>query len=283
LQDRPSALGVVLNVVGWAAVEHVRGVWRPLMDDRQRSLILMMYAYLVAVAAGVNFYWTVDDTALAKLLHSQWLLRGSFDVIVAGSQLALVAVVVIAARVLIPMFGTAAERRRGVLARVAAPVLIGIVTLGWMLGAAAWSHQHWGSARVPTPWDVSGDWTAPAGWPPLGTRMVLGAVSLVVLAAALALSGKYVAEAVRRSDLSRVASAWFRGASIVLAVAVLIMSAGVIAWGWSAELYASSAFHARDGGLFDSMNVSSWALSVAFFLCSAVLAVKSRRAAMKLG
>ncbi len=282
LEDRPSAIGVVLNVIGWAAVEHVRRAWRPEIDDRQRSLTLMMCAYLVAVAAGVNFYWTIDDTGLATIMRGQWALRGSFEVVVAGFQLALVAVVVIAARVLIQMFGTAPERRRGVLARVAAPVLIGIVALAWMLAAAAWSHQQWGSAWVPTPWDVGGDWTAPSGWPPVGTRVVLGAVSFVLLLTGLILSGKYVAEAVVRTDLSGVPPAWFRGASIVLAIAVLIMSAGVVAWGWSAEQYASSAFHARNGGFFYSRNVSSWALSATLFLTSATLAVKGRRAAVKL-
>lgn len=28
------------------------------MDRRQNSLLLMLYAYLAAIAAGVNFYWT---------------------------------------------------------------------------------------------------------------------------------------------------------------------------------------------------------------------------------
>lgn len=252
------------------------------MDDRQRSLVLMMYAYLVAVAAGVNFYWSVDDTGLAKLMHGEWALRGSFDVIVVGSQLALVAVVVIAARVLVQMFGRAATHRPGVLGRLAAPVLIGVGALAWMLAAAAWSRHEWGSAWVPTPWDVGGDWTAPSGWPPLGARLPLGAATFVLLVAGLVVSGKCVAEAVRRSDLSRVAPTWFRSVSIVLVMSVLMMSTGVVAWGWSAEQGALADFHARNGGLFYMTNVSSWALSATLFLAAVVLAVKSRNAAARL-
>jgi hypothetical protein len=281
LEDRPAAVGAILNVLGWAVVEHVRGISGPVLDGRQRSLILMTYAYLAALAAGLNFYWTVDDTALATLLQGQWALFGSFHLIAAGSQLALFAVALIEARVLILSFG-AAERRRGVLVRVAAPLMIAIVTLVWMLAAAAWSRQRWGRAWVPTPWDVAGDWTAPAGWPPLCTRTVLGAISLVLLVAGLIMSGKYVAEAVRRSDLSRITPIWFRGASVALATSVIMMSTGVVAWGWSAERYAPSAFHARNGGLFDSTNLFSWALSAALFLASAALAIKSRSAAARL-
>lgn len=282
LEERPFAIGAVLNVLGWAVVEHVRAIRGSAMDERQRSLILMTYAYLAVLAAGVNFYWTVDDTVLARIMHGQWALFGSFHLIAAGSQLALFAVVLMAARVLISMCRAAAERRRGVLVRVAAPLMIGIVTLVWLLAAAAWSHRQWGSAWVPTPWDVSGDWTAPAGWPPFGTRAMLGAVSLGLLVAGLVMSGKYVAEAVRRSDLSRVTPIWFRGASMLLATSVLMMSAGVVAWGWSAEHYVPAAFHARNGGLFDSTNLFSWALSAVLFLASAVLAIKSRNAAARL-
>jgi hypothetical protein len=60
------------------------------------------------------------------------------------------------------------------------------------------------------------------------------------------------------------------------------MSAGVTAWGWAAEQYAPGAFHARDGGLFYSTNLSSWALSVALFLIAAVLALRSRQTMTRL-
>jgi len=49
------------------------------MDRRQNSLALMLYASLGALAAGINFYWTVDDTPLAAAMRNYLALFTSWN------------------------------------------------------------------------------------------------------------------------------------------------------------------------------------------------------------
>jgi hypothetical protein len=49
------------------------------MDRRQHSLALMLYAYLGAIAAGINFYWSVDDTPLAAAMYDHSALVTSWN------------------------------------------------------------------------------------------------------------------------------------------------------------------------------------------------------------
>jgi hypothetical protein len=70
LETHPSNLRAVLNVIGGAMHERVLSSGRFKMDRRQNSLALMLYAYLGAIVAGINFYWTVDDTPLAAAMHN---------------------------------------------------------------------------------------------------------------------------------------------------------------------------------------------------------------------
>src|ERR1700730_6478856 len=70
LETHPSNFQTIINVIGWAVYERVLSLGGFKMDRRQNSLTLMLYGYLAALAAGVNFYWTVDDTPLAAVMHN---------------------------------------------------------------------------------------------------------------------------------------------------------------------------------------------------------------------
>jgi hypothetical protein len=70
--------------------------------------------------------------------------------------------------------------------------------------------------------------------------------------------------------------------SLVLAGATSLMAAGVMAWGLFAERYASTPFHAHNGGLFSSTNFASWVASCVVFVTSAVIAFRGARSAMSL-
>src|SRR5579872_6204890 len=70
LETHPSNLRTILNVIGWAVYERLLSLRKSKMDRRQLSLTSMLYAYLGAIAAGINFYWTVDDTPLAVAMHN---------------------------------------------------------------------------------------------------------------------------------------------------------------------------------------------------------------------
>jgi len=71
--------------------ERVLSLRRFKMDRRQNSLTLMLYGSLGALAAGINFYWTVDDTPLAATMHNYSALFTGWNLVRAGSLLALAA------------------------------------------------------------------------------------------------------------------------------------------------------------------------------------------------
>jgi hypothetical protein len=249
------------------------------MDRRQDSLVLMLYAYLAAIAAGVNFYWTVDDTPLATAMHNHPALFASWTLIGAGSLLAFAAV----AMVCIPVFLTMVEaagavRRWDVVRRLAVPPCAALLTLTWMVATARLFGGHW----VATPWDVAGDWTAPADWPPLTTRWLLSSVTFVLMMTGLIVSAIAVRQAVLRSDLSKRRRLWFAAPSMLLAGSVVVMALGVLAWGRFVQQYAAFDFHARNGGLFSSTNFASWSASCVVFLAAAVTAVQGARSALAL-
>lgn len=277
LEDHPSDLGTILNVIGWAMYERVLSLGGSKMDRREHSLALMLYAYLGAVAAGVNFYWTVADTPLAAAMHSRPGLFTSWNLVRGGSLLAALAVAMVGLPVLVTILRTALSNRRwDVVYRLAVPPCAALVTLTWMAAAASANSSHW----VPTPWDVTGDWTAPQNWPPLATRWILSSVTLVLMIAGLVVSAFSVRQAIRRSDLSKCGGRWFTVSSTLLAGSVAVMALGVLIWGWLVQRYAASDFHLRNGGLFSSTNFSSWALSSLVFLVATVAAIQGSRAAL---
>jgi hypothetical protein len=277
LEDQPSDLGTILNVVGWAIYERVLSLGRFKMDRREHSLALMLYAYLGAVAAGVNFYWTVADTPLAAAMHSRPGLFTSWNLVRGGSLLAALAVAMVGLPALVTILRTALSNRRWeVVYRLAVLPCAVLVTLTWMAAAASANRSHW----APTPWDVTGDWTAPHNWPPLATRWTLSSVTLVLMIAGLAASAISVRQAIRRCDLSKHGHLWFTIPSTLLAVSVAVMALGVLSWGWFVQRYAASDFHLRNGGLFSSTNFSSWALSSLVFLAATVVAIQGSRTAL---
>ncbi len=277
LEDHPSDLGTILNVIGWAMYERVLSLGGSKMDRREHSLALMLYAYLGAVAAGVNFYWTVADTPLAAAMHSRPGLFTSWNLVRGGSLLAAVAVAMVGLPVLVTILRTALSNRRwDVVYRLAVPLCAALVTLAWMAAAASANSSHW----VPTPWDVTGDWTAPQNWPPLATRWTLSAVTLVLMMVGTIVSAISVRQAIRRSDLSKHRRLWFTVPSTLLAGSVAVMAFGALTWGWFVQRYAASDFHLRNGGLFSSTNFFSWGLSSLVFLVATVVAIQGSRTAL---
>lgn len=269
----------ILNVAGSAIREHIYALGRMKMDQRQHSLSLMLYAYLAAIAAGVNFYWTVDGTPLAAVMRNHAASLTSWNMVRAGCLLAFAAVAIVGIPVFLAMLRWALSARRwDVLLRLAAPFFTAMVILGWMAAVAGITGGHW----IPTPWDVTGDWTAPRLWPPLATRWICSSVTFALMAAGLALSARNLRQAIRLSDLSKPRRFWFTLSSALLAVSIALMASGVLSWGWFAQRYAASDFHARNGGFFSSTNAISWAVSCAMFFLAAVIAVRGTRSALSL-
>jgi len=279
LETHPSNFRTVLNVIGGALHERVLSFRRLKMDRRQNSLALMLYAFLGAIAAGINFYWTVDDTSLAAAIYNYSALFTSWNLVRAGSFLALAVFATVGIPLFLTMLRTAfAAQRWDVVCRLAVPPCAALVTLAWMVTAAQLSGGHW----VPTPWDVTGDWTAPRDWPPLATRWALSSVTFVLMLAGIILTAISIRQAIRRSDLSKHRRLWFTAPSMLLAGSVATMALGVLTWGWFVQEYAASDFHVRNGGLFSSTNFASWMASCIVFLAATVMAVKGARSALSL-
>jgi hypothetical protein len=219
----------------------------------------------------------VDDTPLAAAMHNHAALFASWNLVRVSSLLALFAFALVAIPVLLTMVRTSlAGHRWDIVFRLAVPPLAGLVTLSWMFAAAKLAGGHW----VPTPWDVTGDWSAPSNWPPLSTRWALSSVTFVLIVVGFFVSAISVRQAIRRSDLSRQRRFWFTSASTLLATSVALMALGVLTWGWFVQQYAASDFHARNGGLFSSTNFASWTASCVVFLGATVVAVRGARTAL---
>ena len=274
LEEQPATLPAILDVMGSALLEQFRAAGDVHMDARQRTLVLMALAYLAAVAAGVNFYWTVSDTPLAAVMKSRPMLALSFRAVALGSLAAFAAV----ASVALPATSSIAidafnARRWRTLGRIAVPFASAFVVFAWLAAATIVTGRHW----VATPWDVTGDWPAPAEWPPLPIRWTMGSVTFALLLCGLAASATAAIQVIRESDFSRFRDRWFRFPSVALAVSTAFMTAGVAGWGWFAQQYAAADFHSRNGGLFNSTNILSWTASVVVFAGASAMAFLSAR------
>jgi hypothetical protein len=281
LEERSSTIGTILDVIGSALRERVTCPGAFHVNTRQQSLVMMIWAYLAAVAAGVNFYFLVDDTPLANVMRHHAVLSALFGVVAKTSFLALIAVVGLALPITVRMLHIAATTRRwDAIGRVAVPFGAAAATVAWMAAAGFWSHLRWGGSWVPLPWDVGGDWIAPHNWPPLSVRWPLSAVTLTLLIAGLLGSAISVRQAIERTDLSRLRPLWLKVTTLSLAAFIVVMALGVTAWGIFAERYALADFHIRNGGFFVSTNIASWSASAILFVASAFMAVRGARLAI---
>jgi hypothetical protein len=277
LEAHSSNFRTILNVVRWAIYERSLSLMNFKMELRQHSVILMVYAYLAAIAAGVNFYWTVADTPLATAMQFHSALFASWNLVRGASLLALVAVAMVGIPVCVAMVRAAFDGHRwNILYRLAvAPSSVAIILM-WLVTGTKLAGGHW----VPTPWDVTGDWVAPQHWPALSTRWSLGSVTFVLMIVGLIFSAVCLREAIRRTDLSKLRRFWFKASSVLLAASVALMALGVLTWGFFVQQYAASEFHARNGGLFSSTNFASWAACCTVFLAATVVAIRSARSAL---
>jgi hypothetical protein len=276
LETYPRSLSTIVDVVAGALREHLRSAGVPDMNTRQQSLILMAYACLAAVAAGVNFYWTVDDTPLAVAMQRHAALHRSFNLVTDGAAFMVFVVIIVAVPIAAGIMRDAFRTRSWIaIGHLAIPPASAFIVIVWLLAGHLATGRQW----VATPWDVTGDWPAPIGWPSLSIRWTMSLVTFALLIVGLLASARGVRQAIRQSDLARHERALFTGTSIMLALAIVAMTAGVAGWGWFAQQYAAADFHARNGGFFSSTNIASWTASCVVFLVASTLAVRGASAA----
>jgi len=218
LEEQPATLPAIPDVIGSALLEQFRAAGDVHIDARQRMLVLMALAYLGAVAAGVNFYWTVSDTPLAAAMKSRPMLAFSFRAVALGSLVALAAVVAIALPTTWSIAIDAFNARRWCMLGANRRALRLCIR---RLRVAGRRNDRDRSSLGGDAWDITGDWPAPAEWPPLAIRWTMGSVTFALLLCRLAASATAAIQVIRESDFSRFRSGWFRFPSVALAVSTL--------------------------------------------------------------
>src|SRR5262249_52016846 len=143
-EDQPATLPGILNVIGAALREQFRASGDFHMNARQRTLVLMAFAYLAAVAAGVNFYWTVNDTPLPTVMRSHTELSPSFRAVALGSLAAFVVVITLALPITSSIAHDAFKARRWrTLGRIAMPFAAALIVGLWLLAGTIAMGRHW--------------------------------------------------------------------------------------------------------------------------------------------
>jgi len=283
LEEQPATLSGLTNIIGCALYERAGLLGGKLVKEVKNSLTLVLCAGVATLAAGANLYFTVDDTPLAAVVQAHSLLAVCWWVMAAGSVLAAAGLVVAVVPVLSAIARLAwAGRRRDIGLRLALAPGALMAALLWIVVVVA--RTHW----APLPWGVTGDWLAPANWPPLKVRWELCWVTLALLAGggiACAMSlrqamalleslpQKHALPALKRLSRHRM-----RKFGLPICMATLCTIAGAVVGGVLADSYSPGAAQARFGFLASTALVS-WLASIGLLVASAAAALGSFRCA----
>jgi len=94
----PRGLRAFTNVALFAFCEHLFPLGGLKMNRLPRSFGAILCAYLVVIAAGINFYLTIDDSSLAAAMRANPGLSTAWNVVALGSVAALLGAIAMLAR-----------------------------------------------------------------------------------------------------------------------------------------------------------------------------------------
>jgi hypothetical protein len=281
LQMENAGLRMVANVVWSAFSEHIFPLRGLKMNRLSQSLAAILCAYLAVIAAGINFYATIDDSTLATVMRTHPGLTTAWNVVALGSVLALMgAFAVLVPLVLGALRFALSQKRRDILIRLLVPPVAAIALFVWVVGGSFFL-----GGWAPAPWAIRGDWTASPLWPSLQMRWALGSFTAVLGVFLLVASSISVYQAIQRTRFDEMRFAimhrlvalhplqFARVPAIVTTAAISIMTVGILAWGLIANLDATAAFHAYFGPLHTTAFVS-WIGSAAVFAASSIVALR---------
>ncbi len=283
LQTEDASLRTAANVFRSALSEHIFPLRGLKMNRLPRSLAAILCAYLAVIAAGLNFYATIDDSTLATAMRTHLGLSAAWNLVALSSVFALMG----AFAMLIPLIVGAlrfalSQRRRDILIRLLVAPGAAVILFTWVIGGAFVLGGHW----APAPWAILGDWTPSPDWPSLQVRWVLGSFTAALAVFLLIASSISVYQAIQRTQfdemrftvLHRLIAVrplqFARIPGIVTTVAISAMTVGVLAWGLIANLDATAAFHAYFGPLHTTAFVS-WIGSACVFVASSIVVLRS--------
>ncbi|HYK36424.1 hypothetical protein [Alloacidobacterium sp.] len=277
LEETPPGLASLLDIVVCAISTRVSlFVEETMVHPVQRALPALFAAWLIAVAAGINLWASVDDNPLVASMRSHAPWMNSWLAIELGSLLGLAAVMAAGLPLLVAVFRqTQGAQRRQMLVRLMALPVGAAVVLLWIGTVLIGTRGHW----APLPWAVTGDWFVAPGWPSLLTRWIFGVTTLVLLLATGLCSAIGFRQMIQEAAAPSLLHWRFVGrmSIVVLAASLLLMAIATGLWGLFASQYASAIFHANFGGLLNLSTFSSWLLSFILFTVAAVIAIRSAR------
>lgn len=240
----------------------------PMTNKMCAATIAILCAYVGFVVAGMGFQKATEDPPFTELEHTYTLLSISYNVIVAGSVVALLAMIAGGIPILLAALKRAVtERRWDILALFAVPPL----SLAMLIG-----HTLLLTKLV----DAVGPL---AVHDPLNIVLALSLVGAFLLAAIA--STVAVSIAVTRSEIG---GYLYRFALVPGAIATLamgVMLVATITWGVSLWVYAPQLFNSDDGILATNF-AASWlgvVVVMAFATCVAGVSVVRGLAARTAG
>jgi hypothetical protein len=141
LADRPCSLADILDIARGALDAHLHPELiprRPIAMSNRSAVLTVFCAYIAFVLGGLVLYGTADDGPFISAMHEHTALTAAWDVLAAGSAVALLAVVIGGLPVALAVFRHARSvaRRNLTLLAVPALALIVWVTFTVILGIA---------------------------------------------------------------------------------------------------------------------------------------------------
>jgi len=279
LEDHPMSFRTFSNVAFSAVEAHMTSSNSAQREPAALSGI-MWWAWMLAVAAGMILYGTVDDSPFVAAMHSNSFFNGCWIGIEIGSVIASAAIVLGGVPIAWSMVRhILTARRRDILWRLAFPFFGALVVLGWVVTVLVWTGGRWAAS----PWAVV---FSNPNWPPEGFRWTTGSISAFLMLFAFAGSAVTVAQALHRSEFNDVQLSLagvklyikpLRLAALLMPWATsgtILMLVSVALWGFAASRNASDAFHGPFGPLGFS-SYSSWLTSVVLFGVAAALSARA--------
>lgn len=261
--------------------EHIHALHGVPMNPLSRRYAAILTAYLVVIAAGLNLYATVDDTPLAPAMRLHIGMSLAWYLIALGSLAALAGAAALAAPLVLGAFTYAFQRRRrDILVRLLVGPLAACLLAAWVVGGFFIFGGHW----APVPWAISGDWTAPAAWPPLHIRWIAGSITAVLATILLTATCISLYQAIKRTPFDELQLTfphrWFAAPlrfaklpAIITAVSICAMTLGVLAWGVLAFIHVPSTLLSYLGPLHTTA-LASWLASAAVFVVASMVTIR---------
>jgi hypothetical protein len=269
MAERPSSLADVVDIARGALDAHLHPEFIPgrktTMPNRT-TILTIFCAYIAFVLAGLTLYGTVDDSPFVAAMHDHAALTAAWDVLAAGSAVALLAVVIGGLPVALGVFRYARAASRRNLNLLAIPALALIV---WAACTVILGLSNLDSASKTTRTALQAIWMG---------LFVAGAVASTA-AVCLAVMRSEIGEQrirVNGVDLTVRPDRFVIAPAVITILAMGVMLIAAIGWVILARSAAPEAFNG-EWGFFNAPTQLTLVGSVAVMAISTAIAATAAR------